>query len=334
MSNTGDLNTPHVVHRVVAGTRLLGAWRGFAGGRAPLAVLAAFVLAIGVAAPSFLSAYSLGVLAGESSVILILAIGQTVVIILGRIDLSMTALASLTSVLIALLLPKFGVAALLGALCLATLIGGVQGLVHARAQIPSFVVTLAGLGLWSGVALSMAHTTVPVADGYELVGWLEDRRFGVPHAFLVGLTALGLFQVALRRLPLGRYLYAIGLGEPVALLSGIRVWRVKVLAFAASGLCAGLAGMAMVARTSSGNPTIADSLLLPSLAAVLVGGTAITGGYGGLGRTLVGVLMVTVLRVGIAVVGIAPAYEPIAYGVLIAGAVALTIDRTKTAIVK
>ena len=88
--------------------------------------------------------------------------------------------------------------------------------------------------------------------------------------------------------------------------------------------------MLMVARTYSGNPTIADSLLLPSIAAVVVGGTAITGGYGSLERTLVGALTIAVLRVGIAVVGLDPAYEPIAYGVLVAGGVALTIDRSKT----
>ena len=90
----------------------------------------------------------------------------------------------------------------------------------------------------------------------------------------------------------------------------------------------------MVARTYSGNPTIADSLLLPSIAAVVVGGTAITGGSGGLGRTLVGALTVGVLRVGIAVVGLDPAYEPMAYGMLMIVAVALTIDRSKTSIVK
>jgi ribose transport system permease protein len=124
------------------------------------------------------------------------------------------------------------------------------------------------------------------------------------------------------------------MGASAALLSGVHVSRVKIFAFALTGLFSGLAGMAMVARTYSGNPTIADSLLLPSIAAVVVGGTAITGGVGGLGRTLIGVLTITVLRVGIAVIGLDPAYEPIAYGVLIAGAVALTVDRSKTLIVK
>ena len=301
---------------------------------APFAVLIALVLAVGAVAPSFLSAYSLGVLADAASVILLLAIGQTLVVIMGGIDLSMAALASLTSVMVALLLPEFGTGAVLGALCLATLIGALQGLVHARAQIPSFVVTLAGLGMCSGIALAIAKTTVPVAEGYDVVGWLDERSWGVPHAFALGLLLLGLLQAALARLRFGRYLYAIGMAERAALLSGIRTWRVKTLAFAASGLCAGLAGVCMVARTSSGNPTIADSLLLPSIAAVLVGGTAITGGHGNLARTLLGVGIVAVLRVGVAVAGIAPAFEPIAYGALVIVAVAFTVDQSSIGIVK
>jgi ribose transport system permease protein len=308
--------------------------RGALGRFAPLAVLAALLAMLGSFAPSFLSLYSLSVLAGESSVILLLATGQTIVILLGGIDLSMAALASLASVLIALSVPKAGVVGLLGVLALTTAIGAAQGFVHAKAQIASFVVTLAGLGLWSGAALTIAHTTIPVSAGYEVVGWLKGRIFGVPNAFAFSVAALLVLVAVLRWLAFGRHLYAIGMGEVAALLSGIRVARVKVLAYALSGLFAGMAGMVMVARTYSGNPTIADSLLLPSIAAVVVGGTAITGGFGSLERTLVGALTIAVLRVGIAVVGLDPAYEPIAYGVLVVGGVALTIDRSKAMTVK
>jgi ribose transport system permease protein len=323
---------PSAIHpdRVKRSPRLRAAF----GRLAPLAVLIALLAALGSFAPSFLSLYSLRVLAGESSAILLLAIGQTLVILLGGIDLSMGALASLASVLIAIALPKAGALGLLGVLALTMLIGAGQGFVNAKAQIASFVVTLAGLGLWSGAALTIAHTTIPVSEGYEAVGWLKGRIFGVPNAFAFSVATLLALAAALRWLPFGRHVYAIGLGEVTAILSGIHVARVKVLAYALSGLFAGLTGMLMVARTYSGNPTIADSLLLPSIAAVVVGGTAITGGYGSLQRTLVGALTIAVLRVGIAVVGLDPAYEPIAYGVLVAGGVALTIDRSKTGIVK
>ena len=300
----------------------------------PLGVLIALLAGLGLFQPSFLSLYSLSVLAGESSVILVLAAGQTLVILLGGIDLSMAAIASLASVLIALSLPWAGVAGLLGVLALTALIGAAQGFVYRWAQLPSFVVTLAGLGLWSGLALVVGRTTIPVASGYEAVGWLKGRDFGVPHAFAFAVFMAGALVVMLRWSPIGRYIYAIGFGEVAAILSGVPVGKVKILVFALSGLFAGLAGMMMVARTYGGNPTIADSLLLPSIAAVVIGGTAITGGSGGLGRTVIGALMIGVLRVGIAVVGLDPAYEPIAYGLFIIVAVALSIDRSTSAIIK
>lgn len=308
--------------------------RGIMAPFVPLAVLLALLGAVGVAEPSFLSLNNLSVLAGESSVILLLATAQTIVILLGGIDLSMAALTALASVLIALALPSMGFGGVLGVLALTTLIGAFQGTIHARAQLPSVVVTLAGFGIWSGIALAIAHTTIPVSAGYSAVGWLDDSSFGVPHSFALAATALLVLAASLRWLPLGRAIYAIGLNARAAQLSGIRVGRVTILAFALTGLFSGLAGMAMVARTYSGNPTIADSLLLPSIAAVLIGGNAMTGGVGGLGRTLIGVLTVTVLRVGIAATGFDPAYEPIVYGVLVVVAVALTTDRSKILVAK
>jgi ribose transport system permease protein len=294
----------------------------------PFAVLLALLGAIGAAEPAFLSLQTLAMLAGEASVILLFASAQTVVILIGGIDLSMAALASLASVLIALLLPAAGPAAVAGVLALTTGLGAFQGFVHARAQLPSLVVTLAGLGLWSGLALVIARTTVPVESGYAAVGWLEGRSAGVPHSFAFAAAALASLAAGLRWLPLGRHVRAVGLNARAAWLCGVRVDRVKVLAFGLTGLFSGLAGTAMVARTYSGSPTLADSLLLPSISAVLVGGTALSGGVGGLGRTLVGALTVTLLRVGVAATGLDAAWEPLAYGLLIVATGALSTDRS------
>jgi len=300
----------------------------------PLLVLLALVCAVGLAQPSFLSLGSLGLLAGESSVILLLATAQTLVIMLGGIDVSVAAMAALASVLMALALPSTGWVGLLGVLGLTTLLGAFQGFVHARARVPSVVVTLAGLGMWSGLALMVAGATVPVGEGHATVSWLEGSSWGVHHSFAFAMAALLLVAVAQHWLPFGRRVRAIGLNPVAARLSGIRVGRVKVIAFALTGLFAGLAAMTMVARTASGSPTIADSLLLPSIAAVLIGGTAITGGKGGVVRTLIGALTVTVLRVGIAATGLNAAYEPIAYGILVVVAAGLVADRAPHSSVK
>lgn len=300
----------------------------------PLGVLFVLTAAMGAIEPAFLSLGNLSLLAAESSVILLLASGQTMVMLIGGIDLSMAALAALVSVLIALGLPAMGPGAVPAALALAALLGAAQGALHAQAQLPSVIVTLGGLGMWSGIALAVAHTTIPISSGYGAIGWLDGSTFGVPHAFAFAAAALGVLAGLTRRLPFGRAVVATGLNPTAALLSGIRVARVKIAAFALSGLFAGLAGMTMAARTYSGSPAIADSLLLPSIAAVLVGGTALTGGVGGFAGTLVGVLTITVLRIGIAAIGIDPAYEPIAYGILIVAAVAAGADRSAGGVVK
>ncbi len=311
-----------------------GRGREMLSGLLPVVVLVALVGAIVAFQPAFFSPYGLRVILGESSSILLLATGLTLVIILGGIDLAIAALASFASVIVALMIPDLGVLAIIATLVMTTVLGGVQGYVHAKAQVPSFVVTLAGMGLWSGFALAIAQGSVPVSEGYALLSWLKWSVIGIPVSFLVALAALLLLAAAVSLTPLGRYVYAIGIGEAASILSGVRVERIKVLVFAISGLFAGLAALLMVARNASGHPILVHGLLLPSIAAVVIGGTAITGGYGGLGRTLAGVLIVTVLRVGMTVVGLDSGYEPLIYGVLIVGAVALTIDRSKNAIVK
>ena len=303
-------------------------------GIAPLALLISLASLLAVSKPSLLSVNALNVLAEESSVILFLATAQTVVILLGSIDVSMAAVGSLASVLIALALPTIGSASVIVVLALTALIGAAQGMLHTRARIPSFIVTLAGLGVWSGLALIVAHTTIPIQGAYSAITCLARSDLGLPNSFSLALVFLAVVALSMRVLPFGRKIYAIGLAEQAALFSGIRVKRVKVLVFALAGLFSGIAGWVMTARTSSGSPTMVNSLLLPSIAAVLVGGTAITGGVGGLGRTLIGALTITILRVSFTAIGLNPAYEPITYGLVLIAAVAATTGRSRLHIVK
>jgi ribose transport system permease protein len=301
----------------------------------PLGVLALLVVGVSIAEPGFASLASARVVTDEAAVILLLAAGQTMVILLGGIDLSVAALASLCGVLFARWVPEHGVLGIFMVLALATTAGAIQGLVHVRAQLPSFIVTLGGLGVFSGAALSLSgESTVQLRENYELVSWAADRVLGVPAGFVFALAVVAVLASLSRRLPFGRHLRAIGSAEPVALMSGVRAKRVKVAAFAISGLCASLAALLLVARLSAGSPSQADALLLPAIAAVVVGGTAITGGVGSVGRTLVGALIIAVLRVGMSVAGVPAAYEQLVYGALVIAAVAVTIDRAKLAAVK
>ena len=216
--------------------------------------------------------------------------GVTFVIMLGGIDLSLQSMASLASVVVALAIARLGY----GSFVLAVAIGAIAGLLSETRpcplRIPSFIATLAMGGVLFSTALVISHEqSITLAEtARDMQTWItgsglrrpqrRHRRAGrpdrrpcppEPHRF-------------------GRYSAAIGAGEPAAYASGVKVDRQKVFAYVLSASFAALAGVILAGRLASGSPTLASELLLPSIAAVVVGGTAITGGVGSIWRTLVG----------------------------------------------
>lgn len=303
--------------------------RGRLAAFAPLAVTLILFVSISLYAPGFASPSSLNVLANQASLLLVIAIGQTMVILTGGIDLSVGALVSFGSVLLAYTLPSFGLLAAVGVVLVMGVIGGAQGWLHVKTQIPSFIVTLGTQGLWSGVALTITGgLIIQVSEGYESVEWVTGDSGGISNSFLISLLVLVIVGFLMTFRPGGRQLRAVGLTESAALIAGVRTGRVKVGAFAVSGLCSGLAAVILVSAQFSGSPVLGDYLLLPSITAVIVGGTAITGGHGGVSRTLVGTILVTILSVGMSVVGIGAAYTNLVYGVVLIVAVALAVRRS------
>ena len=302
----------------------------------PLAVLIVLVLVVTAKQPTFLGIRSIRTLLDGAAPILLLALGQTLVILTGGIDLSVAALASLGTVLLAKWLPGMGPGAIIAMLAALAFAGLLNGLACAYLQVPSFIVTLGAMGLWSGVSLSISGaSTISITKGYDAIGWIRDLRLAqLPASFVLAALLAVLAAVVIRVFARGRLLHAMGLAERAALMSGVRTPRVRLAAFALSGLFAGLAALLLSASQFSGSPTLADALLLPTIAAVVVGGSAITGGVGGPLRTLVGALIIAVLRVGLSVVGVDPSYEQIVYGAVVIAAVALTLDRSRMGVVK
>lgn len=301
----------------------------------PLIALAALLAALSIADPDFLTQRSLTAVVRTSAPLVVLAAGATLVVLCGGIDLSIAALASLSTVLFAMWLPDLGGLTTPAVIAVAGLIGALQGVAHVGLRIPSFIVTLGGMSIFSAVALVISDAgPIRVVDR-ESTKWLTQYVGGyVPMAFAVAVIVVAVIAVILKITPLQSYLTATGYSESAARLAGTPVDLVKVGAFAVSGACAGLAAVMLVARNFSGSPTMADNLLLPAVAAIVVGGTAITGGHGSLWRSLVGALVITLLRVGLPIVGVPSAYEQILYGAIIVVAVALTLDRSKVLIIK
>lgn len=302
----------------------------------PLATLAVLVAVVGIAQPVFLEPASLLQLASDTAVLFILATGVTFVIMLGGIDLSIQSMASLASVIVALTITRLGYGAFVLAVAVGAIAGLLSGLAHVRLRIPSFIATLAMGGvLYSSALVVSRERSITLEDaerGYQT--WITGKLLGVPNVIVIGLIVLAIAHVLQSRTRFGRYSAAIGAGEPAAYASGVKVNRQKVIAFVLSAGLAALAGVILAGRLASGSPTLAAELLLPSIAAVVVGGTAITGGVGSIWRTLVGALIISVVRIGMTFLGVNIFAQNIVFGAVLVAAVAITIDRSKIPIVK
>ena len=302
----------------------------------PLATLAVLIVVVGIVTPEFLRPQTLLVLASDTATLFVMAVGVTFVIMLGGIDLSIQSVASLTSVVVALCLPCFGYLGFAIATLVGTLAGILSGLAHVKLKIPSFIATLAIGGIAAGSALiisdAQAITMGERERGY--LGWITGDSLGLPHEVIIGAVVLACGLFVQRYTAFGRYSQAIGAGEPAAYASGVRVDRHKIIACVLSGTFAGFAGVILAGRLASGSPTLANELLLPAIAAVIVGGTAITGGVGSVWRTLIGALIISVVRIGMTFIGVDIFAQQIVFGIVLILAVAVTIDRSKIPIVK
>ena len=301
----------------------------------PVIALFALLAALAVADPDFLTQRSVTAAVRTSAPLVVLAAGATLVVLCGGIDLSIAALCSLSSVFFAMWLPDLGGLTAVAVVLAAAAIGAVQGIVHVVLRIPSFIVTLGGLSIFSAIALVISDAgPIRIVDR-DATNWLTMYVGGViPMAFFVAVLVVAVIALVLKLTPLQSWITATGYSESAARLAGTPVDLVKIAAFMVSGACAGLAAVMLVSRTFSGSPTMADNLLLPAVAAIVVGGTAITGGHGSVWRSLVGALVITLLRVGLPIVGVPSAWEQILYGAIIVAAVALTLDRSKVLIIK
>ena len=314
-----------------------GRVRSILAGQIPLLTLLGLVVLVGLVDPSFFSFRTLMVLTSDTMTLFLMAAGATFVILMGGIDLSVQAVASMTSVIVAATLPELGILAIplaVGAGALAGLAGGVS---HTKLRIPSFISTLAVGGVVTTIAFLLSDArSIPISGEMrdEYLFWMVGEFLGVKNEIWVGLVVLGVLVFVQLRTPFGRLARAIGAGERAVIATGVRVERIKAFAFLLSGATAGFSGALMAARLGSGSPTLANEFLLPAIAAIILGGTALTGGVGGVWRTFIGALIIAVVRIGMTFLGVSVFAQQIVFGVALVAAVAATIDRSKIQIVK
>ncbi|WP_420013113.1 ABC transporter permease [Tateyamaria sp.] len=298
----------------------------------PWITLVVLVLIVGLINPSFFDPSSLILLVADIVPLFIMAMGMTFVIYIGGIDLSVQQLANVVTVMATVYLANFGVGVALIAIVIGAAFGAVSGYVTTRLFVPSFVSTLA-MGF---VALSMAKwlsgqraLAMDATMRNDSFGWMFGSTAGIPNELMIAGVLLTIAWFLQARTTFGRALKAVGAGELAAVASGLSVDRVKIIAFAISGVFAAIAGLMFSVKLSGGDANLANGFLLLAIVAVLVGGTPLTGGVGGVVNTAIGTLIVMVIRAAMVYLEVDATQQQMVFGIVLIAAIALTIDRSK-----
>ncbi len=268
----------------------------------------------------------------QNANIAVLAVGLTLVILLGEIDLSVGGIEALGCVVAAWMMVYGGlgiIPSILIALLAGTLCGLVSGFFVAYFRFHSFVSTLAMMGIARGFALiyTQGASIYGLPDSFRFIGQGSIGPIPVP-ILMAGLVLL-LSHLLLTQFRLGNHIYAVGGNIEAARLAGINVGRVKWIVLSMSGFCSGLAGVIMASRLNSGQGTIGETDLLDAIASVIIGGTSLMGGVGTIPGTILGVLIISVIRNGLNLLGVSSFWQMVAIGAIIICAVLVDEIRRK-----
>lgn len=324
--------------RAAIAHQLGGWWRQRPLGTRRLVVSFGFLIALylgfGLVKPVFLSVDSFWTLSQQGSILLLVALGATFVVMMGMIDLSVGSLVTLSAITLAVAEPHLGTAAVPLAIAVTTGVGMMNGVIVTLFRLPSFLVTLGTLTIIQGVALVIGETYVRFQNDFVDKVSITRVLGNVPIITIwAALLTLVLAWVA-RYTVFGRGVYAIGGGERVSQIVGLPIKRYKIAAFGISGFSCSIAGIMLAGLIGAGTPQIGSGVLLDAVAAIAVGGTALTGGVGGPWGTVIGASIMTVLSGGLVVVGATGETQNIVKGAVVIGAVYFTMDRGRDLIIK
>jgi len=313
-----------------------GASSGLKGRRLVPARLVPFVALIVVtlfftitAGERFMSLGNATFLVQQTAIIAIPAFGVTLVIIAGSIDLSVGSVVALSGVVAAVVAQEAGfVVGIAAGIAAGVTAGLVNGLAFARLRVPSFMVTLGMLSVARGLTIVISGSQpINVDESFDAIG----RMPGIVILFVACFVAVTLI---LNASAFGRRAVAIGGQERVARLSGVPIDRMKVMLFVFSGVMAALGGLALTGRVGAATPNAATGFELTAIAAVVLGGTPLTGGIGSMTNTVVGALIIAMLLNGMVILGIPSEIQIIVQGLVVVGAVYLSLERGKIGIIK
>jgi ribose transport system permease protein len=317
--------------------RAVSLWRW-----APTIVLVALIALFAMINPNFLNATNFARISTVAAPALMVAIGASFIIIMGSIDLSMEGIIATAAVIFGTVFVALGGSISAGyawlaipvTIVTAAALGGINGALHVKLKIPSFMSSLA-MG-FAGTGIALLITTgerIQIADpGFRTL--LTYKIYGFPLMAYVAFGCTLLAWFVQEKTILGRNFYAVGGGEDLAYASGLNVGRVRMIGFALAGIFYGIAALLAVARLGMAETTTGANYMFLSITAVVVGGTSLMGGVGGVWNTVVGVLIVNVISNGMVVVGLPRYLQDGVLGILIIAAVVLATDRKTISLIK
>lgn len=289
--------------------------------------------------PSFLNSANIINLLSDSAPLMIMAAGMTPILLLGSIDLSIGAMCSVGNVLVLDLMMRLAnhfyspglvmIISILLTILVGIGSGIVLGIIHVKLKVPSFIASLAFLSIWKSAALLISQAPVALPKKlYPAVQWYSIHIGPVGLPLILAVILIAAFYIILTKTPFGKGIYAIGANERTARISGIKVEKYKIIAFAMNGFCATLGAVFLMAKSKSSAPTVGDAFTLMVISAVVLGGTSLIGGAGNILKTIIGVFIVAIIKNGMNMIGVNVYWQKIVYGAIILLAIAISVDRS------
>jgi ribose transport system permease protein len=296
----------------------------------PLIAMLLVVLFVSLSTDRFFTPGNLSNITLQVAVVAVVAIGGTLVILTGGIDLSPGSTVALVCVSLAYLVKNMGVplpVSVVLVLILGMLLGFVNGFLSTYGKIPAFIVTLATMNIYRGLAFVITKGLTIFSVSPDLGPIFYGRLLGIPLPFYYVLVLYTIAAIFLRHTIPGRSIYAVGGNESAAQLTGIRVNRMRLMAFVLAGLTAAVAGVLETAWLNSGAPSYGQELGLGSIAAAVIGGASLLGGYGSIFASLIGALTVAVVQNALNLHAVQSFWQDITLGLVIILAVGLDMWR-------
>jgi inositol transport system permease protein len=283
-------------------------------------------LIISFISPQFLTVSNWTIIITQVSINALLAFGVTFVIITGGIDLSLGSIVAMAGVSAAMLAHPDSyplIIPVLAGLLAGLIVGVFNGFLITKSKIAPFIVTLGTMTIVRGLALilSKGRPVSNLSDPFVFIG--SGKFLGIPLLIFILILMFLLCSIILNKTVLGRYIYAVGGNEQAARASGININRIKMIVYSISGLLAGLAGILLTSRITTGQPNAGAGFELDAIAAVVIGGTSTTGGKGSMAGTLIGVLLIGVINNSLDLLNVTSYYQQVVMGIIIIGAVVL-----------